>query len=355
MGDLQVSQPLEVAQSEDLGLARGEARHRLPQPGLELPAAPQALRTGIGGVHEGLPDLVQIDLAAPLAPPHQVQRGVDRGPVQVAPRALREVRLLLSPQKTGENGLQNVLRVHGVAGDPVRGAINRPVMLPEQRFQGARGACERFLINCSLHASCPPFSFAHGYAPIRHFLQGTPDRMKNRGARPSSVPPTPMSVSKATPPPRRAERPPWHFRLAMTLIRRQIRGGYRLVDTARRLGWLNVVVPYTVGKGPALDVPLYRPENFMSDREALDYEAPAIALLAEEIGRRPAPVTLVDCGADIGLVSALLLDRCPNVTRVIAFEPNLEAFPILKGNIERLSPAGECHATALTDVAGTAG
>ena len=178
--------------------------------------------------------------------------------------------------------------------------------------------------------------------------------MKNRGARPSSVPPTPMSVSKATPPPRRAERPPWHFRLAMTLIRRQIRGGYRLVDTARRLGWLNVVVPYTVGKGPALDVPLYRPENFMSDREAREYEAPAIALLAAEIGRRPAPVTLVDCGADIGLVSALLLDRCPNVTRVIAFEPNLEAFPILKANIERLSPAGECHATAVSDFSGRA-
>jgi FkbM family methyltransferase len=140
----------------------------------------------------------------------------------------------------------------------------------------------------------------------------------------------------------------------MALIRRRIRGGYRLVETARRLGWLNVVVPYTLGEGLALDVPLYRPENFMSDREARDYEAPAIALLAAEIGGRPGPVTLVDCGADIGLISALLLDRCPNVTRVIAFEPNREAFPILKANVERLCPAGECHETAVSDFSGRA-
>lgn len=164
-----------------------------------------------------------------------------------------------------------------------------------------------------------------------------------------------MAVPNPSFMPRRAERAPWHFRLAMHLIRRRIRGGYRLVETARRLGWLNVVVPYTLEEGLALDVPLYRPENLMTDQEAREYEAPAIALLAAEVRRRrPAPVTLVDCGADIGLVSTLLSARCPNVARVIAFEPNREAFPILKSNVERLSAAGECHATAVSDFSGRA-
>jgi FkbM family methyltransferase len=141
----------------------------------------------------------------------------------------------------------------------------------------------------------------------------------------------------------------------MHMIRHRIRGGYRLVETARRLGWLNVVVPYELEEGLALDVPLYRRENLMSDREAREYEAPAIALLAGEVRkRRPAPVTLIDCGADIGLVSTLLSARCPNVARVIAFEPNREAFPILKSNLERLSPAGECHPAAVSDFSGRA-
>jgi FkbM family methyltransferase len=164
-----------------------------------------------------------------------------------------------------------------------------------------------------------------------------------------------MVASKAPFPPRRAARAPWHFRLAMHLIHRRIRGGYRLVETTRRLGWLNVVVPYTLEEGLTLDVPLYRRENLMTDQEAREYEAPAISLLAEELkGRRPAPVTLVDCGADIGLISTLLSARCPNVARIIAFEPNPEAFHILQSNLARLSPAGECHPAAVSDFSGRA-
>jgi FkbM family methyltransferase len=155
--------------------------------------------------------------------------------------------------------------------------------------------------------------------------------------------------------PRRAERAPWHFRLALSLIRRRIRGGYRLVGMARRLGRLNVVVPYVLEEGLTLDVPLYRRENLMTAEEAREYEALAIACLVEEVkARRPAAVTLVDCGADIGLISTLLSARCPDVARIVAFEPNPEAFPILRWNLERLSPPGECHAAAVSDFSGRA-
>lgn len=174
-----------------------------------------------------------------------------------------------------------------------------------------------------------------------------------------------MTVSKDTAPgrisappgrsgPRPSGRVPWHFRLAKFLIRHRLRGGYRLIETARQRGWLNVVARYPLADGIALDVPLYRRENSWSERDVREYEAEAISLLAESSRRLPGPVTLVDCGADIGVFSVLLAARCPNLARVIAFEPDPEAFPILRTNIERLPLAGESHAAAVSDFSGRA-
>jgi FkbM family methyltransferase len=174
-----------------------------------------------------------------------------------------------------------------------------------------------------------------------------------------------MSASKDTPlfripaPPggsalRPAGRAPWHFRLAKFLIRHRLRGGYRLIETARRRGWLDALARYPLADGIALDVPLYRKENSWRERDVREYEAEAISLLVESSRQRPGPVTLVDCGADIGVFSVLLAAQCPSLARVIAFEPNPEAFPVLKTNIERLPLAGESHAAAVSDFSGRA-
>jgi FkbM family methyltransferase len=146
---------------------------------------------------------------------------------------------------------------------------------------------------------------------------------------------------------------PWHFRLAKYLIDHQVRGGYRLIDTARKLGWLNVIARYPLDNGVTVDVPLYRVENPWSERDIREYEDSGLSFLTEALGRRPGPVTLVDCGADIGLFSVLLASRGVDLARVVAFEPNLEAFPILKKNVARL-PRGECHAAAVSDFSGQA-
>lgn len=48
---------------------------------------------------------------------------------------------------------------------------------------------------------------------------------------------------------------------ATFLNRHRIRGGYRLIDTAAALGWLNVPVRHELGNGISILVPLARREN----------------------------------------------------------------------------------------------
>lgn len=170
---------------------------------------------------------------------------------------------------------------------------------------------------------------------------------------PTVSPQTSPPPASASAPPRHTDRAPWLFRLAKSLIRYRIRGGFRLLATARKLGWLNVVVRYPLSDRVSLDVPLYRDENLWNERDLREYEVSSIDLLAAEVSKRPEPVTLLDCGADIGLFSALLTARCPSIERVVAFEPNPEACRVLAGNVRRL-PAGECHEAAVSDFAGQA-
>lgn len=145
---------------------------------------------------------------------------------------------------------------------------------------------------------------------------------------------------------------PWSFRLAKLLIRSGLPGGYRLLDIARRRGWLNCVVRVRIGAGVDIDVPLYRPENLWDRRDVLDYDPPLIDDLVQTAAGFPAPRVLIDCGADIGTVSVLVAARDPGLARLIAFEPNADAFSILGSNIERLPVAGEVHQAAVGASAG---
>lgn len=145
---------------------------------------------------------------------------------------------------------------------------------------------------------------------------------------------------------------PWSFRLAKLLIRSGLPGGYRVLDIARRRGWLNCLVRFRIGDGVDIDVPLYRPENLWDRRDVLDYDPPLIDDLVQTAARFPAPRVLIDCGADIGTVSVLVAARDPGLARLVAFEPNAEAFSILKSNIERLPMAGEARQAGVGATAG---
>ena len=136
---------------------------------------------------------------------------------------------------------------------------------------------------------------------------------------------------------------PWSFRLAKLLIRAGLPGGYRLLAIARRRGWLNCIVRWRLGGGVDMDVPLYRAENLWDRRDVLDYDPPLIDDLVRTAARFGAPRVFVDCGADIGTISVLVAARDPGLARIVAFEPNPNAFPVLRANIARLPIPAEAR------------
>lgn len=139
---------------------------------------------------------------------------------------------------------------------------------------------------------------------------------------------------------------PWFFRLGRFLSRHKIRGGERLIAEARRLGLLDQLAIYSLGDVD-LRVPLWRPCNQWLEDDVLEYEAAFMRVLAGEVGALRGGVTLVDCGADIGTVSAHLVSRCRNISRVIAFEPNRAAFRVLRQNLDAMRVETEARHAAV--------
>jgi len=71
----------------------------------------------------------------------------------------------------------------------------------------------------------------------------------------------------------------------------------------------------------------------ITGRALTGYEPQAIRYFAAQIAAAPAPVTLIDCGADIGVFTRLVLSKTVNVDRIIAYEPNPTSFTLLEQNL----------------------
>jgi FkbM family methyltransferase len=153
--------------------------------------------------------------------------------------------------------------------------------------------------------------------------------------------------------PKLVTRPPWHFRLAAYLNRHGHRGGYRILAVAKRKGKLTKVVRYRLSREVAFDVPIFRSENQWTRKDVLRYDPPLIDDLEAAVREATAPITFIDGGADIGVISALLVARCPNLRRVIAFEPNETAYIFLRRNLEHLAVPSQSWHAALADFNGT--
>lgn len=145
---------------------------------------------------------------------------------------------------------------------------------------------------------------------------------------------------------------PLSFRLATFLNRHRIRGGYRLLDTAAALGWLDGLMRYELGNGVSILVPLARPENRWTQEDVERYEWRPVGLFCEHLAALRAPVRLVDCGADIGLFAARVAARVPGLVDVLAFEPNEEAFRVLSRNVELLGRPARAERAALGSASG---
>jgi FkbM family methyltransferase len=128
---------------------------------------------------------------------------------------------------------------------------------------------------------------------------------------------------------------PWFFRLGRFLAKHRLPGGYRLISEARRWGLLDRLALYSLN-GIELRVPLWRPCNEWDADDVHGYEAPFMAALRAATRSLPQQTTLIDCGADIGTVTAHLVSSCRNISRAIAFEPNAAAYKILAENLDAM-------------------
>jgi len=105
-----------------------------------------------------------------------------------------------------------------------------------------------------------------------------------------------------------------------------------------RLGALacrGCVVQFDLGDGFHLTVPLYREDNRFSRDKILCYETQMLSAI-RNAARSMRDATLIDCGADIGIISVMLRRQIPAIGRIVAFEPNAEVIPFLSRNLSML-------------------
>lgn len=147
-------------------------------------------------------------------------------------------------------------------------------------------------------------------------------------------------------------RVPRLFKVAKAMIRWRVRGGHRLVGICEKLGILNVVAQYQLGRGVSFSVPLFRADTCWDQRDVEDYEKQLIHLFCSRL-EPLRDVVLFDCGADIGTFSALVCSQTSRVTRVIAFEPNPDVAAVMKHNLSQLQVPSEAITKAVSCFKGT--
>jgi FkbM family methyltransferase len=140
--------------------------------------------------------------------------------------------------------------------------------------------------------------------------------------------------------------------LAKWLIRNRIRGGFQMIELAERLGWLNLDCRFSLSQDIDVEIPLYRRVNQLALPDVLAYESQLVALISDQIRRRGDPTIWIDCGADIGLLTALVASKTSRLKEVIAIEPNPTPFEYLQRNLEQLPFPSRAICAAVADFGG---
>jgi len=145
---------------------------------------------------------------------------------------------------------------------------------------------------------------------------------------------------------------PLVYEVARFMMRHRVRGGARLMAMLEASGRLaGRAVLRALANGTALYVPLGESYDIMIVRS---YERKLLDVLRDRIASLSGDVTLIDCGADIGLITAALADENPTINRVFAFEPNRCSFELLKTNARLLNTAVTPLNAAVSDFIGSA-
>ena len=125
-----------------------------------------------------------------------------------------------------------------------------------------------------------------------------------------------------------------------------------MIELAERKGWLDFDCRYRLSERVCVDVPLYRRVNQLALPDLLAYERPLVKLLADTINAFPQPPTWIDCGADIGILTALVAAGCRELKEIIALEPNPVPFAYLQRNLAHLPFPARAVSSAVADFQG---
>ncbi len=148
------------------------------------------------------------------------------------------------------------------------------------------------------------------------------------------------------------DRSPFLFRVAKGMVRRNLPGGWKLFTALDRVGYLNnKLVKYPVNQNYSVFVPIYSQDRW-DGLDLLNYEHRVISALVEAASKCVGDLTIVDCGANIGLISVFLAARLHAAVRLVAFEPNEALFPILRQNLAELPFSAEAIHMAVSDLNG---
>ena len=150
------------------------------------------------------------------------------------------------------------------------------------------------------------------------------------------------------------DRPSLPFRFARACLCRDIPGAWRFYRAVIHPRVKGKAAPFLLADGSSLVLPLTWP-GLVTGRGTEGYEPEAIAAFTAATARLGPAVTLIDCGADVGAFSRLVLAGTKNVSRVIAFEPNPDPFELLERNLRGCEGLGvELRQSAVSALEGTA-
>ncbi len=157
------------------------------------------------------------------------------------------------------------------------------------------------------------------------------------------------------PGPEAVSRSPILFQLARYLIRLGVPGGWRLWSRLYEKGALDIVVEYPLRgavRSAPLRVPLYRKESSWSEPEIASYSRNIVQRTLRRVAQFGIPAVLIDCGADIGMVTSSFIRDCAQLIEVIAYEPNNNAFRFLAASATGWTMPSRIVNAAVSDHAG---
>lgn len=118
-----------------------------------------------------------------------------------------------------------------------------------------------------------------------------------------------------------------------SMERREQPGASLALLVLQHFDMLNYVAAFEMN-GQTVEVPMWR--RVLDQVDVVEYKADFLRRFAAEIATLPGPVTLLDVGAGIGLVSVKLAAMCDTMARIAAFDPDPYAAAMITRNLARL-------------------